>query len=80
MSVRSWSAQKAGLTRAIKSGDPDKVKAECVRAVAEWDSRQAPYTYGWPDDWARWQRALDDVLPWHQMVSLVDVAYKRVSA
>jgi hypothetical protein len=27
----------------------------------------------WPDDWSRWQRALDDVLPLDQMVSLDDL-------
>lgn len=36
---------------------------ECRRAVSEWNSREAPYVYGWPDDWSRWQRALDDVFP-----------------
>ena len=64
MRVRSWSACKAGLTRAIKAG-PDAVMAECARAVEEWSSGQAPYTHGWPDDWHRWQRALDDSRPWN---------------
>ncbi len=61
--VRSYAQQKAALTRAIKTGDQSKVRAECKRARDEWDSRQPPFKYGWPDDWARWQRALDDVYP-----------------
>jgi hypothetical protein len=45
-------------------GNVGHVYDECKRTVAEWNSREAPYGYGWPDDWARWQRALDDVYPW----------------
>ena len=56
---RSYRSQKAGLTRAINSGDRDKLIAECRRTVREWDTWQ----YGWPDDWARWQSALDDAFP-----------------
>lgn len=50
--------QKAALTRAVKTGNPEKVAAVCKAAVAEWNDIGA-----WPDDWARWQRALDDMLP-----------------
>lgn len=46
---------KAALTRAIKSGDPDKVWMACDKAVRAWEEWGA-----WPDDWSRWQRALDD--------------------
>ena len=67
--MRSYSQQKAALTRATKKG-PEAVEDECRRAVAEWDSRQAPFTHGWPDDWARWQRALDDTRPWNQYIEL----------
>lgn len=54
MKVRTYSQQKAGLTRAVNSGDPRKVTAEVARAYAEWDEN------AWPDDWHRWQRALFD--------------------
>jgi hypothetical protein len=57
MSVRSFSQQKAALTRAVKTGDLEKVKAETIRTVGEWES---PEGY-WPDDWTRWNRALSDV-------------------
>jgi len=65
--VRSRQAQKAGLTRAIKSGQPDRVYEECFRVVDEWEQ-----TY-WPDDWMNWQRALDDAVPWGQSVPLDDL-------
>lgn len=47
--------QKAALTRAIKSGDRAKLIELCRKTIREWDEIGA-----WPDDWARWQRALDD--------------------
>lgn len=52
--------QRAALTRAKKSGDRAKVLAACKAAVDEWN-----YTPGmmWPDDWSRWQNALDDMYP-----------------
>lgn len=50
--------QKAALTRAINSGDRNKMIETCAKAVAEWDEIGA-----WPDDWGRWQRALDDCFP-----------------
>ena len=47
--------QKAALTRAIKSGDPQRILAVCRAAVAEWNAIGA-----WPDDWHRWNIALSD--------------------
>lgn len=49
-------AQKAALTRAIRSGSLEKVENACRKAVAEWNAAGGY----WPDDWSRWQRALDD--------------------
>lgn len=34
----------------------------------EWDEIGA-----WPDDWSRWQRALNDVLPWNRSIDLEDL-------
>lgn len=62
--------QRAALTRAVKSDDPERVVLACRNAVREWD---APGCL-WPDDWSRWQRALDDALPFGQQVSLTDLA------
>jgi hypothetical protein len=45
---------KAALTRAQKKGYKD-VLAACYMALAHWAEWGA-----WPDDWSRWQRALDD--------------------
>ena len=50
------SKQKAALTRAINSSDPEKVVIACKNAVEQWGSSGCL----WPDDWSRWQRALDD--------------------
>lgn len=61
--------QKAALTRAVKTKDVEKVKAVCAQAVKEWDEVGA-----WPDDWARWECALNDLLPWHQALDLRDLA------
>ncbi len=52
----NYSAQKAALTRAINSGSHERVVAAAIRATAEWDEAGGY----WPDDWSRWQRALDD--------------------
>ena len=62
--------QKAALTRALKTRDYATVRAACVKAVKEWDSE-----FGmWPDDWSRWQRALDDTAGWNgTYVSLEDL-------
>jgi hypothetical protein len=54
--VRARAQQKGALTRAINSGDPAAVEAECRRVAAEW---RRSY---WPDDWSLWQRRLDDEL------------------
>lgn len=65
---REHPKQKAALTRAVKTGDPEKV-AQVVRdTVAVWNEIGA-----WPDDWSHWQRALNDMLPWHQNVDIGDL-------
>jgi hypothetical protein len=45
---------KSALTRALNSGDPVNVLRAVETALAEWDGK------AWPDDWHRWQIALDD--------------------
>jgi hypothetical protein len=62
--------QRAALTRVVNSGDPERVVIACRDTVREWNQPGCL----WPDDWALWQRALDDVLPFHQHVSLADLA------
>lgn len=62
--------QRAALTRAIHSGNPDNVVAACANAVREWQQPGAM----WPDDWSRWQRALDDALPFGQSVEIGELA------
>ena len=59
---------KAALTRAVKSGDVEKIKAACRKAVAEWDAWGA-----WPDNWHTWQVALNDALPWNAPIDLRDL-------
>jgi hypothetical protein len=65
---RVMPTQKAALTRAVKSGDPDRVAAACKAAVAEWDAIGA-----WPDNWNNWQRALDDALGWPHHIDIADL-------
>jgi Family of unknown function (DUF6349) len=57
------------LTVAINSGDPDKVVLACAAAVADWDKPGR----AWPDNWNRWQIALDDSQPWNRPVLLEDL-------
>ena len=56
ITTKQFRAAKSRLTRAINSGDPHKVVAEVTRTFAEWDDGD----YAYPDDWHRWQRALED--------------------
>jgi hypothetical protein len=60
--------QKAALTRAKKSGDPELIANVCKKAIAEWNEVGA-----WPDDWSVWQNALNDALPWNQSLDLRDL-------
>lgn len=62
---RTYRAQKAALTRAVNSGNPDKIRAECVRAKNEWDKDGIP----WPDDWHRWNIAYEDTFAWNEAKS-----------
>ena len=75
VSRRQYRAQKAALTRAGKVGERGSeerrraVVMACVKALGEWST----WRYGWPDDWSRWQRALDDAFPVFQAPSLEDL-------
>lgn len=57
--------QKAALTRAIKTRDAEKIAQVCKAAIVEWDEIGA-----WPDDWSRWERALNDALPFNRHVDI----------
>lgn len=61
--------QRAALTRAKNGGDLDKLVRTIKAAVDEWN---APGSM-WPDDWSRWQIALDDALPFHDHVDISDL-------
>ena len=63
--------QRTALTRAVHSGDPGRVIIAVHRAVLEWDQ---PGTV-WPDDWAHWQRTLDDTLGWGHHIELDDLRW-----
>lgn len=61
--------QRTALTRAVNSGDPEKIRATVIKTVREWNAGG----YAWPDAWARWQVALNDTLPWNRSVDLADI-------
>lgn len=63
--------QKAALTRAVNSGDWRKVLIACRAAVRAWSA--APFNGAWPDDWSRWQRALDDAMGYDRAPRLEDL-------
>ena len=56
--MTKFAQQKAALTRAVNSGSFQKVVDATRKVLSEWGNV-------WPDDWARWQRALDDAW-WHE--------------
>lgn len=68
---KKYRQQKSALTRAVNSKNPDKVIKACTAAVREWNQPDWP---GWPDDWSRWQRALDDALVGWGSIRLEDLA------
>ncbi len=51
---REFPVQKAALAHARKKGY-EAVVSSTRQTVAQWDE-----TGAWPDDWAHWQRTLDD--------------------
>ena len=51
---------KAKLTRAVKTGAYSAVLSACTDAIIEWNAIGA-----WPDNWHRWQIALDDAASKH---------------
>lgn len=61
--------QRAALTRAINSGKHERIVLAVRDAVAEWRKPGAM----WPDDWSRWQRALDDILLWNARIDIEDL-------
>lgn len=71
---REHPKQKAALTRAVNAWrksdkkDNSAVVKACREAVRVWDEIGA-----WPDDWSRWQNALNDSEPWHSMTLLEDL-------
>ena len=65
--MREHSRLKAQLTRAVNSGEYAKVERACRDALKVWE------TSGWPDDWRRWERALNDLRPWHDQILLSDL-------
>jgi hypothetical protein len=78
LDMRTYSQQKAGLTRAVnrvkRAAAPERLELarrklieECTRTVCEWNASAESVKYGhnvWPDDWHRWERALQDAHPW----------------
>jgi len=60
---------KANLTRAERNGYHAVLQA-CKNAVAAWETWGA-----WPDNWSRWQRALDDAAVKHNLTGPREYIY-----
>ena len=56
LTQQQYRAYKTRLTRAIRSGDPQKVINTVTDTFEAWDMEH----YAYPDDWHRWERARDD--------------------
>jgi hypothetical protein len=65
---RAWPKQKAALTRAKRTGDPERVAKVIKDAIQVWNEVGA-----WPDDWGLFQRTLNDMLPWNLQVDIRDL-------
>ncbi len=75
--MRTFTQQKAALTRAVNTGDKTKIRAEVARAVNEWDRGEvlngthSPMRPGvWPDAWHTWNIAFADTYPVFQAPDL----------
>jgi len=70
----SYPSQKARLTKALKVHELEREEAvtkACLSAMDEWR------VSGWPDDWARWQRALTDTFGLFNAPSLDELDRSR---
>jgi len=56
-------AQKSNLTRALNCTDPARRKLAVIKTCTDTVRQWQEYGGVWPDDWAKWQRALDDQFP-----------------
>lgn len=63
LTQREYCNLKRRLTRVLNENSNEKIVYECKRAFAIFESK------GFPDDWSRWQRALDDAV-FSQSISL----------
>lgn len=65
----AWPKQQAALAAARSIEDPgqrrEAVEKVCIDAVHEWDKIGA-----WPDDWSRFQGALDDIRHFREQIDL----------
>lgn len=60
--------QLRSLKLALETGSHDEVRTLCKEAVAEWNEIGC-----WPDEWSRWQRALNDTEHWSNNTRLEDL-------
>lgn len=55
--------QKTNLTRALNCTDTARRKLLVIRTCTETVRQWAECGGVWPDDWSRWQQALNDQFP-----------------
>lgn len=68
VAVRPYVETHRALERAKASKNAEVLRAECVKAVAEWREHN-----NWPDNWMDWQRALNDAETWPNYTQLDDL-------
>lgn len=60
---RLFVKHKGALTRALHKQDATERRAAVLKTCTQFVRDFAAIDAPWPDDWARWQRALDDQYP-----------------
>ena len=56
LTQKEYRSLKTKLTKALNEKSTEKIIVECRKALSIFEEK------GFPDDWSRWQRAMDDAV------------------
>jgi hypothetical protein len=56
LTQKEYRSLKTKLAKALNEKSSEKIIVECRRAFSVFEQK------GFPDDWSRWQRAMDDAV------------------